>query len=370
MATTGVHPTGNLLINDGDVDSADTKTVTGVASGVQSSAVGSVATSVAGAYGSISVAADGSYSYTVDNNNAAVQALRTSGQTLTDVFTYTITDAGGLTGTTQVTITIQGSNDTPTAVSDNATAFEAGGLNNATAGTNPTGNVLANDTDVDAVVGGETKTVSGVAAGTLASASGSVGTSVAGNFGAIAIAADGSYSYVVDNSNATVQALRTSSQTLSDVFTYTMTDAGGLASTTQITITIRGANDTPTSAADTASATEAGGLNNASVGSDPTGNVLVNDLDLDAGDSQTVSGVTAGVQALASGGVGSSIAGSYGSIVIAADAVIFTPSTIPAQLWKPCERSAIRSTIRLLTRWSMRLVDFNVADRHHDSRAE
>jgi VCBS repeat-containing protein len=36
-----------------------------------------------------------------------------SSQTLSDVFTYTVTDAGGLTATNQVTVTIQGANDAP-----------------------------------------------------------------------------------------------------------------------------------------------------------------------------------------------------------------------------------------------------------------
>ncbi len=47
---------------------------------------------------------DGSYTYTVDNANAAVQALRINGQTLDDVFTYTVTDAVGLTSTSQITL--------------------------------------------------------------------------------------------------------------------------------------------------------------------------------------------------------------------------------------------------------------------------
>ncbi len=318
-ATAGSNPTGNLLTNDTDVDSGDTKTVSGVAAGVQTSATGSVASNVIGNYGFITVAADGSYSYTVDNTNNAVQALRASGQTLTDVFTYTVTDTAGLTGTTQVTITIQGSNDTPTAVSDNAIADEAGGLNNATAGNDPAGNVLTNDADVDSSANGETKTVTGIAAGVQGSATGSVGSAVMGNHGSITIAADGSYAYSVDNSNAAVQSLRTTGQTLSDIFTYTMTDAGGLASSTQITVTIRGANDAPTSVADAASATEAGGAANASVGSNPTGNALTNDTDADSGDTKTVNGVAAGVQALAVGSVGSNVTGTYGSITIAAD---------------------------------------------------
>ncbi|MFN9917459.1 MAG: VCBS domain-containing protein, partial [Pirellulaceae bacterium] len=93
-------------------------------------------------------------------------------QTLSDVFTYTATDAGGLTSTTQVTITIQGANDAPVGVDDTNIAVEAGGLANGTAGTNPTGNVLTNDTDVDS---GDTKTVTDVAAGSVSNPAGSVG---------------------------------------------------------------------------------------------------------------------------------------------------------------------------------------------------
>ncbi len=100
-------------------------------------------------------------------------------------------------------------------------------MSNGTAGTNPTGNVLTNDTDPDSSANGETKTVSGVVAGTAGSAVGNVTSSVTGTYGSIIIAANGSYTYTVDNSNATVQALRTSGQTILDVFTYTMTDAAG-----------------------------------------------------------------------------------------------------------------------------------------------
>ncbi len=156
-----------MLSNDTDVDAGDTKSIAGVVAGSSASAVGSVGTAVAGNYGSITINSDGSYSYTVDNSNAAVQALRTTANTLQDVFTYTMVDSGGLTSTTQITLTIQGSNDNPVAVSDSTVAVEAGGYGNGTSGSNPTGNVLANDTDVDA---GDTKTVSGVVAGTSASA--------------------------------------------------------------------------------------------------------------------------------------------------------------------------------------------------------
>ncbi len=154
-------------------------------------------------------------------------------------------------------MTIQGANDTPTAVTDTGTAVEAGGVANGTAGSTGIGNVLTNDTDVDSSGNGETKTVTGVVAGPSASAVGSVASSVNGQYGSIVINSDGSYTYTIDDTNANVQALRTNAQTLDDVFTYTVTDAGGLTSTTQVTITIRGRNDNPVGVNDTATATEA-----------------------------------------------------------------------------------------------------------------
>ncbi|MBN8604209.1 MAG: cadherin domain-containing protein, partial [Planctomycetes bacterium] len=134
-------------------------------------------------------------------------------------------------------------NYAPTAVADNVTAIEAGGTNNGTVGSNPTGNVTTNDTDPDS---GDTKTVVGVVAGTAGSASGSVATNVSGVYGTINIAANGTYTYTVNNANAAVQALRTTSNTLTDVFTYTLQDSVGQASTTQVTVTIQGSNDAPT----------------------------------------------------------------------------------------------------------------------------
>jgi len=251
--TPGMDPNGNVLTNDTDLDAGDVKSVIGVAAGVVGSASSDVGASVAGTYGTIQIAANGAYTYTLNNDHAAVQALRSSSTTLTDIFTYSMQDALGLTSTTQITITIQGASDVPIAVSDNAIAVEAGGVNNGTAGIHPTGNVFNNDTDIDT---GDTKTISGVAAGTFPSAIANVGSNVAGTYGSINIAASGVYTYTVDNSNTTVQALRTASDTLTDIFTYTMQDAAGLSSTTQITVTIQGANDAPNILAGTLTVSE------------------------------------------------------------------------------------------------------------------
>ncbi|MFN9987364.1 MAG: beta strand repeat-containing protein, partial [Pirellula sp.] len=169
-------------------------------------------------------------------------------------------------------------NVAPNAVSDIGTAVEAGGISNGTAGSNASGNVLTNDTDTNV---GDTKTVTGVAFGTVGSASTNVGSNVTGTYGTINIAANGSYTYTVDNSNATVQALRTSGNTLTDTFTYTMRDTAGLTSTTQITITIQGANDAPNDITGTLTVAE-NSSNGTSVGT-------VVGQDVDTGDTRTYS---------------------------------------------------------------------------------
>ncbi|NLC40256.1 MAG: tandem-95 repeat protein, partial [Clostridiaceae bacterium] len=73
---------GNVLTNDSDIDSGDVINVTGVAAGIHSSASGSVATAIAGTYGTVVINADGTYIYTLDNSRADVQALA-NGQEVT-----------------------------------------------------------------------------------------------------------------------------------------------------------------------------------------------------------------------------------------------------------------------------------------------
>ena len=215
------------------------------------------------------------------NFNSAAEAFDYlgTGQSLTLTYAVTVTDSQGATDTQNVVITINGSNDRPNSVDDSATAVESGGIANATAGSDGTGNVLANDTDVDE---GDTQTVSGVVAGSAASASGSVGAGVVGNFGTITIDASGNYTYVIDESNAAVQALRTSSDTLTDVFTYTMQDAAGLDSTAEVTITIQGANDNPHDLSTTGLTVAENSPNSTFVGS-------VTSSDVDAADTATYS---------------------------------------------------------------------------------
>ena len=61
-------------------------------------------------HGTLVLGADGAYTYTLDNTNAAVNALN-DGQSLTDSYTYTITDAEGSSTTATLSITINGHTD-------------------------------------------------------------------------------------------------------------------------------------------------------------------------------------------------------------------------------------------------------------------
>ena len=117
---------------DSDVD-GDSLTVTGVSFGPT---VGTVGGSLNGANGALTLRADGSYTYTPATSTQALDL----GESVQDVFTYTVSDGNGGTATTTLTVTVTGTNDAPTAVADVGTTPED---------TPVSGNVLANDSDVD-----------------------------------------------------------------------------------------------------------------------------------------------------------------------------------------------------------------------------
>lgn len=320
-ANAGINPSGNVLDNDTDVDRfGETKAVTGARSGAE--AAGAVADSgtttmlVTGQYGTLHLNADGSFTYVVDNDNPIVDALN-PGESLTETFTYKVSDALGATDLAQLTITIRGANDAPVAASQRNDATERGGTANATPGVDPTGDLTLGAFDVD---DGDTDAVSSFRTGGLVDANTTAGVfnqALAGRFGSLIVQADGTYRYVVDNSNPNVERLRTSSDTLVDVFTFTLTDRGGLSDTAELRITIHGANDAPVAQPDTGTAVERGGTNNGTAGLPAAGNVLVNDTDVDSGDTKAVSAIqTAGG---ATGTVGTALAGLYGSLTVNAN---------------------------------------------------
>ncbi len=163
--------------------------------------------------------AAGTWTYTLDNSNAAVQALNVGGH-LTDTFTVTTAD-----GTAQiVTVTIDGSNDAAViSGTSSGTVVEAGGVANGTPGT-PTATGTLTDTDVDNAANSFT-----VAA---------AGSATDHGYGTFQMTAAGTWTYTLDNSNAAVQALN-NGQSTTDTFTVHTVD--GTAQV--ITITIDGTDD-------------------------------------------------------------------------------------------------------------------------------
>jgi len=191
-----------------------------------------------GAYGTLHLNADGTYSYTLASN---AQALA-QGETATDSFTYTVSD-GSLSSTGTLTITINGANDAPVANADTAAGTENQTL---------LISVLGNDTDVDH--GAVLSLVSASAPNGKGTAS-AVGNQVQFNPGA-------DFDHLAAGATETV------------VLSYTIQDEHGATSSSTITVTVTGTNDAPVAHADTAAGTENQILSIA---------VLANDTDVDDG---------------------------------------------------------------------------------------
>jgi T1SS-143 domain-containing protein len=102
--------TGNVLTNDTDADAFDTKSVTEIKVGQTVTAVSESGVTVQGTYGALTIHSDGSFSYQLDNGRQATQSLAAADHT-TDVFSYTMTDAHGLTATASLNVTVNGAND-------------------------------------------------------------------------------------------------------------------------------------------------------------------------------------------------------------------------------------------------------------------
>ena len=258
-------------------------------------------TPVTGAYGTLTITADGAWTYKADNSQSEIQDLSPTA-TLTD--TLTVTSADGVT-TTTVTITINGADDEPTLTGATGTVTEDSAVD-------ADGNLMADGT-VGATGGdaGEDKFMTAP---------------VTGAYGSLEITADGTWTYKAANSQSEIQDLSPTA-TLTD--TLTVTSADGVT-TTMVTITINGADDEPTLTPDTGTVT---GANNAPVAANDTGStaentpltvpdgdtgtnadLLLNDLDID-GDTLTITQVNGAANNIATATDGSN----GGSFTIHAD---------------------------------------------------
>ncbi|WP_063771671.1 beta strand repeat-containing protein [Cupriavidus necator] len=262
--------TGNVLANDSDVDAGNVLAVANAGTYV-------------GHYGTLTINADGSYSYMLDNANGQVQALR-QGEHVQDTFSYDVTD-GQAGAASSLSIRINGANDGATITasgSQDTSVTEAGGVANGVAGdASASGTLTVGDVDA-----GEAHFAAVPPAGLV------------GHYGTFTFDSNtGAWTYTLDNSKA--DAL-TAGQQVSDSLTVASAD---LTAQQTITVNIVGSNDhaaiTASGSEDTA-VTEAGGAANAISG------------DASASGTLTISDVDAG-EAHFSAVLPGSLAGKYGS---------------------------------------------------------
>ncbi|MDB4828351.1 Ig-like domain-containing protein, partial [Candidatus Pelagibacter sp.] len=276
--TTG-ESTGDLIDTssstqtDSDKDGSASLTISAIRTGTEAAGTGTagaVGSSLTGTYGTLTIQSTGAYEYVA--NLAATEALD-AGDVAIDYFTYTLSD-GTATDTAQLTIKVTGVNDAPTTTDDTGYIAEGSTLTVANGGAavsgtstgSNSGDVLDNDTDVDLTADSsgnvttdvhDSLTVTGTVSQTSATTSSgssvtisspnsaSVGSAVTGYYGQLTINANGSYSYVANQSTANALDV---GETVTDVFTFTVTDTQSATTTATLTITVIGVNDLPTSA--------------------------------------------------------------------------------------------------------------------------
>ena len=331
----------DVLTDDSDPDDSATLTVTaiqpsgGSSSNVTSGTTYTNGTSVTGTYGTLVIGADGSYTYTADQS--AADDLD-AGDSVTDVFTYTVTDENGATTTATITITVNGINDTPVAQNDVGVIVEDGTLTvangsnaNVTGTYDATGEYSGDvidtsssshaDSDADDSASLSISQIKKDGGSDSAVSSGSSynsnGTSVTGTYGTLTIGADGSYTYVADQSAADDLDLNDS---VTDVFVYTLSD-GTATTTANITITVLGINDTPVAVDDTDTVSEDGTVTKTGSQDD----VLNDDTDADDSATLTVTAIqpSGGSSSDVTSGTtyndGTQSTGTYGTLTIGAD---------------------------------------------------
>src|SRR6056297_975009 len=173
---------------------------------------------VQGTYGTLYLSADGSYRYVLNDDDTDTQALN-EGDSVTEVFNYTVANNGGGTGnkaTASLTINIDGSNDTPVITfleGEETGAVEEAGVDGSNAAINPdpttaTG-VFAAD-DVDSGDGSSGTALVWTAVPDVSQAAGGTSSAIAGVYGTFSVDQSGNWTFTLNNNDPDVQALHDS----------------------------------------------------------------------------------------------------------------------------------------------------------------
>ena len=250
--------TGTLVVSDPDTElTAEQRKFT-------------AQTAIQGTYGTFTLGADGTWTYTLDDADPDTDALG-AGETDTD--TFAVASAGGTTG--QVVVTVTGSDDaaviggdaTGSVTEDDATASTTGGK------------LVVSDPDTELTAEQRKFTAQ---------------TAIQGTYGTFTLGADGTWTYTLDDADPDTDALG-AGETDTDVFA--VASVGG--TTGRVVVTVTGSNDA------------------AAIGGDATGAVTEDDATAStAGGTLTVSDPDAGQDSFkAQAGV----KGIYGTFTLGAD---------------------------------------------------
>lgn len=174
------------------------------------------------AFGTLSVAKNGAWTYALKSTGAAVQSL-TAGEVKTIDYPVTVSDGkGGLT-TQTLTVTITGSNDAPVITSARTTGALVEDGRSATV----SGQITATDADRGALLDFSAKAVGD-----------------ADKFGKLAVDATGKWTFTLDRASADVQGLGRG-ETRQISYTVTVKDDAGASVDRTVTLTLTGTNDAP-----------------------------------------------------------------------------------------------------------------------------
>ncbi len=229
--------TGNLITGASPGDGADSDPdqdalrIVGVASGYLDPPITGSGATVAGQYGSLTLASDGSYTYTPGPAGFDVPVWTN----LYEIFAYTVMDTNGATDTAYLYVTLcgpSGNNQPPQALSDARHVVAGERISDGQA---IVGGPSGDRTDVDPE-GGPLK-VEAVGSGQLGrNAPGllpaHVGQTLLGDYGSLTMQRDGAYVYQTDARAASLQP----GQAVSDTFTYAISDAQGAGAVSTVTV--------------------------------------------------------------------------------------------------------------------------------------
>ncbi|MFC3613555.1 VCBS domain-containing protein, partial [Lutimaribacter marinistellae] len=334
--------TGNLSdgSNWSDSDAGETTDLEVVSAelsgGTTTSIAGTGETAVAGQYGTLYLSADGFYRYELDNDRTESQALF-DGETVTEVFDYTIANRGGGDGneaSAQLTISITGENDAPVIAVDTGapidnTVTEQGATE--TGDATASGSFVAPDADSDAPSTADDEQIWSITAVNGAGITHEVANGAAaeatGTYGSLSLDSAGQWTYSLNDADQDTDML-TEGASVTDVFTVRVADGLGGFTEQDVTVTVTGSNDAPTitTASTVSGVVEAGGIDNADTGIDEvSGDLSVggNWTDIDTGEAAGLSVVSAnlsGNSATAIAAAGETVvAGMFGNLHLSAD---------------------------------------------------